>query len=69
MKAAKKQVTVMSAADLGLDAGQLGPDARKLTLEKLFIPVSEAECEFIEGETPEEMAENLAKKLAEAKLI
>jgi electron transfer flavoprotein beta subunit len=69
MKAAKKQVTVMSAADLGLDAGQLGPDARKLTLEKLFIPVSEAECEFIEGETPEEMAQNLARKLAEAKLI
>jgi len=69
MQAAKKQVTVWSAADLGLDASQLGPDARKLTLEKLYIPVSGVECEFMEGETPEEMAQNLAKKLAEAKLI
>ncbi len=69
MQAARKQVTIWSAADLGLDASQLGPDARKMTLERLFIPVSGVECEFIEGETPEEKAEALAKKLAEAKLI
>lgn len=69
MQAAKKTVTVWSAADLGLDASQLGPDAKKLTLEKLYVPVSNVECEFMEGDTPEEMAQNLAKKLAEAKLI
>lgn len=69
MQAARKQVTVWSAADLGLDAAQLGPDAQKMTLERLYIPVSDVECEFIEGETPEEMAEALAKKLADAKLI
>jgi electron transfer flavoprotein beta subunit len=69
MQAAKKQVTVWSAADLGLDAAQLGPEARKLTLEKLYVPVMGVECEFMEGDTPEEKAQNLAKKLAEAKLI
>ena len=69
MKAARKQVAVMSAADLGLDASQLGPDARKLTLEKLYIPVSDAQCEFIEGDTPEEKAQNLVRRLSEAKLI
>jgi len=69
MQAARKQVTMWSAADLGLDAGQLGPDARKLTLERLYVPVSDTECEIIEGETPAEMAQNLARKLAEAKLI
>ncbi len=69
MQAARKQVTVWSAADLGLDASQLGPEARKLTLERLYIPVTEAQCEFMEGDTPEEKAANLAKKLAEAKLI
>jgi electron transfer flavoprotein beta subunit len=69
MQAAKKQVTVWSAADLGLDAGQLGAEARKLTLERLYIPVSDTECEFIEGDTPEEKAQNLARKLQEAKLI
>ena len=69
MQAAKKQVTIWSAGDLGLDASQLGPDGRKLVLERLYIPVSGTECEFIEGDTPEEKAQNLAKKLAEAKLI
>jgi electron transfer flavoprotein beta subunit len=69
MQAARKQVTVWSAADLGLDGSQLGPDARKLTLERLYIPVSDTQVEIIEGDTPEEKAQNLAKKLAEAKLI
>ena len=69
MQAAKKQVAIWSAADLGLDASQLGPDARKLTLERLYIPVSGTECEIIEGDTPEEKAQNLARKLSEAKLI
>ncbi len=69
MQAAKKQVTIWSAADLSLDDSQLGAGARKLTLEKLYVPVSNVECEFMEGDTPEEMAQNLAKKLAEAKLI
>jgi len=69
MQAAKKQVNVWSAADLGLDASQIGPDAKKLSLEKLYIPVSDTQVEIIEGDTPEEKAQNLAKKLAEAKLI
>jgi len=69
MQAARKQVTVWSAADLGLDATQLGADAKKLTLEKLYIPVSDTHVEIIDGDTPEEKAQNLVKKLAEAKLI
>ena len=69
MQVKKKQVTVWSAADLGLDDSQLGADARKMTLERLYVPVTAVECEFMEGDTPEEKAQNLAKKLAEAKLI
>ena len=69
MHAAKKQVTIWSAADLGLDASQLGPEAKKLDLERLYIPVSDTTCEFMEGDTPEEKAQALVKKLAEAKLI
>ena len=69
MQAARKQVTVWSAADVGLDASQLGPEARKLELERLFVPVTDTKCEFIEGDTPEEKAANLVRKLAEAKLI
>jgi electron transfer flavoprotein beta subunit len=69
MQAARKQVTVWSAADLGLDGSQLGAEGKKLELEKLFVPVSDTKVEIIEGDTPEEKAQNLAKKLAEAKLI
>ncbi len=69
MQAARKQVTVWSAADLGLDASQLGPDAKRLALEKLYVPVSDTKVEIIEGDTPEEKASNLMHKLAEAKLM
>ena len=69
MAVKNKEVVTWSAADVGLDESQLGPDARKLTLEKLYVPVTAVECEFMEGDTPEEKAQNLAKKLVEAKLI
>jgi electron transfer flavoprotein beta subunit len=66
MAAGKKQVTTWSAADLGLEAGALG---KKLTLEQLFVPVVDTKVEMIEGDTPEEQAANLAKRLKEVKLI
>jgi electron transfer flavoprotein beta subunit len=69
MQAAKKQVTIWSAADLALDASQLGPEARKLELERLYIPVSDTHVELMEGDTPEDKAQALVKRLAEAKLI
>ena len=37
-----------------------------MNLERLFQPVSEVECEVIEGETPEETATKLAQRLREA---
>jgi electron transfer flavoprotein alpha/beta subunit len=66
MAAGKKPVTNMSAADLGLDAGALAP---RLTLESLFVPVVDTKVELMEGDTPEEQAANLARRLSEAKLI
>ncbi len=69
MAAARKQVTVWAASDLGLDAGQVGKQGVRLSLDRLFIPVQESKCEFVEGETPEEAANALAQKLREAKLV
>jgi electron transfer flavoprotein alpha/beta subunit len=69
MAAARKQVTVWAASDLGLDAGQVGKQGVRLNLDRLFIPVVESKCEFIEGETPEEAANALAQKLRETKLV
>lgn len=69
MAAARKQVTVWTASDLGLSPDQVGQAGARLNLERLFIPQVKSQCEFVEGDTPEEMAVNLARKLREAKLI
>lgn len=66
MAAARKQVTTYTAADLGLTAEQLQP---RLVLEDLYIPVKESKVEIIEGDSPQEKAANLARRLREAKLI
>ena len=62
MAAAKKQVTNWSSADVT-------PAQARSEMLKIYIPVHEGECEFIEGETPDEAGTNLAAKLREAKLI
>jgi electron transfer flavoprotein beta subunit len=69
MAAAKKQVPTWNAQDIGADPSKLGASGARTKLLKLFVPVKEAKCEIIEGESPEEAAANLALKLREAKLI
>jgi electron transfer flavoprotein beta subunit len=66
MAAGKKQVTNWTAADLGLDAASVAP---RLTLESLFVPVVDTKVEIMTGDTPEDQAMALAKRLKEAKLI
>jgi electron transfer flavoprotein beta subunit len=66
MAAGKKQVTQWGAGDLGIDAAALG---KKLTLEKLFVPVVDSKVEIMAGDTPEEQAAALANRLKDAKLI
>ena len=66
MTAGRKSPTVWSAADLELDESSL---AAKLTLEDLYVPVSDQQCEFIEGEDEADAGRNLALKLREARLI
>ena len=66
MAAGKKQVTNWTAADLGLDAAAVAP---RLTLEALFVPLVDTKVEIMEGDTPEDQAMALAKRLKDAKLI
>ena len=66
MAAGRKQVTQWGAADLGIDVAALAP---RLTLERLYVPVSDTKVEIMQGDTPEEQALALARKLKEAKLI
>ncbi len=66
MMAARKQVTIYTTADLGLGAGDLQP---RMKLQKLFVPVNDTNVEIIEGDSPQEQAVNLARRMREAKLI
>jgi electron transfer flavoprotein beta subunit len=69
MQAAKKQVTVWTPADLGLDASEVGSAGARVQMHALFQPKNETECEFIEADSGEEKAIQLAAKLREAKLV
>ena len=66
MAAARKQVQGWTLADLGLSPEQVQP---RMKVERLYIPVKQSNVEIVEGDTVEEQAANLARKLREAKLI
>ena len=66
MAATRKTPTTWTLSDLNLDASAV---ASKTSLQDLFIPVSEGQCEFIEGEDEADAGRLLALKLREAKLI
>lgn len=69
MRAARKPVTVWSAADLDLAADDIGEQGRRAVPERLYIPVSDVECEYITGETPDAVAAALVQRLREEKLL
>ena len=64
MMAAKKEVKVLTAADVGVDGAK-----NRVTLEALFVPETSVETEFIEADSAKEAGEKLAVRLREAKLI
>ena len=66
MAASRKTPTVWTAADLSLDSARLAPSLR---LVDLFVPVSEKQCEFVEGEDEPDAGRKLALRLREEKLI
>src|SRR5439155_15386033 len=58
MKAARKPVTVWAADDLDLKPSEVGALGARRILERLYVPVTEVECEYVDGRTPEEVATN-----------
>ena len=69
MQAARKQVTELSAADLGLDGSDVGAAGSRVEMHALYQPTSDIEVDIVEGDTPEEKAQGLVAKLREAKII
>ncbi|MBI4337153.1 MAG: electron transfer flavoprotein subunit beta/FixA family protein [Chloroflexi bacterium] len=66
MMATRKQPTTWKLGDLGLSPAALQP---KVPIEQLFVPTSQRQCEFINGENEEDKGRKLALKLREAKII
>jgi electron transfer flavoprotein beta subunit len=60
---------VWKLSDLGIDPSTAGSNGRRLKLLRLFQPVYEGKCEIMEGETVQEMAENLALTLRKNKIL
>lgn len=69
MAAGKKQPIVWKPSDIGLDASQIGMNAMKSVLLKLFQPERDSKCEMISGESASEAGEKLADKMREVKLF
>jgi electron transfer flavoprotein beta subunit len=69
MAAKKKDPLIWKPADIGIDTAQIGAAGRRVKLNRLFQPVYEGKCEFVEGENPEDIGTNLALKLRLAKVI
>jgi len=69
MGAKRIEPITWAPTDIGVDPAQIGASGRRTRVIKLFQPVREGTCEFIEGETPEEAGTNLAVKLREIKAI
>lgn len=69
MQAAKKTVTVWTAADIDVDSSMVGAAGSRLKLERLFVPERESNVELMDGDTPEEQARQLAARLREEKVL
>ena len=69
MRAAKKPVHVWTAEDLGIDTGTTGATGARRVMERLYIPVKEIDCDYVEGETPQVIARHLAQRLRDAELV
>jgi len=65
-KASKAEIPVWSAADLGLE----GDMQSAVSWPDVYAPEKiDTECEFIEGDTPEDIAAKLVERLIEEKVV
>ncbi|BAS26084.1 electron transfer flavoprotein subunit beta/FixA family protein [Limnochorda pilosa] len=66
MLANRKPIAEWGLTDLGLAPEEL---AARVVVEELAIPAQEGSCTFVEGESPQEKAQNLARTLRDLKVI
>jgi electron transfer flavoprotein beta subunit len=69
IQATRKQIPVWKAADIGISPSEVGVNAARRKLVKLFIPERGRNCEMITRETPGEAGTGLADRLKEAGVL
>lgn len=69
MKAARKPVTIWTAGDLGLGPDDTGASGARVVVERLYVPMNDVECEYLEADTAKELAAKLVDRLSAARLI
>ncbi len=69
ISAARRQIPVWNAQDIGADLSKIGASAARTKLMKLFIPERERKCKFIQEEAVSEAASKLAISLTEAGIL
>lgn len=68
MAAKKKEIVRYSAADLGLDGAAIGGNSLSKQIS-VATPPARTKGEMIDGETPDELADNLFKKLKDNQIL
>ncbi|MGE5620798.1 MAG: electron transfer flavoprotein subunit beta/FixA family protein [Sphingomonadaceae bacterium] len=68
MAAHRAPITTWTAADLGLGVADLLGEAR-VQVRRMFVPESQVQVELIKGETDEEVAETLARRILGMKVL
>jgi electron transfer flavoprotein beta subunit len=69
MRAARKPLTEWNAAELGLHPSEVGRAGARCVVERLYAPVNDIVCEFVEGDTAEEKAAALVERLRRAEVL
>ena len=69
LRAAKHEIKVWSAADIGVDVTTVGLKASPTNVFKSFTPKPKGAGVAVTGDTPREKAENLVSALREKHII
>jgi len=69
MRAARKPLSVRSAADLGLSTADIERMAARRTRTRLYVPAKTVQCELITGADESAQGAALARRLREERLV
>ena len=67
--AKREEPIIWKPADIGVDAFKVGVAGRRVRMVKIFQPAHVSKCEMVVGANEEDAGKNLAKKMAEARLL